>query len=243
MEKYTRERVLACFIIILCVLLASACRDRSRLEPIAEDLQADMSPDAAKRSVDGVTVLVEGGEWLGYPAVHANVTPLKVEIRNRSDVPLRIRYRDIALTGQDGTRFAALPTFEVEEGVEEQTIVADRVLPYQPKIFATEFHYAPYYHTVHSPYLPYPYSYVPSYPHSDLKDHHERWQDLDLPTMLMRDVGTPEGALDPGGTLRGYFFFERVHDDLDHVTFRMSLFSEATGERVGSVDVPLRVTE
>ena len=241
MNKKTRH-IRTCFIAVFSSLLMVACQDRPKLEPLVEDLKSDMQPEAAKQSVGGVTVLVEGSEWPGYPDVKVHVTPLKVEIRNRGEVPLRVRYSDISLLGPEGNRFAALPTFKVEVTEEgAAAFVDDEDSPYQPQHFAEGFNYVPYYHAVHPAYQPYPYIY--SHPDENLEDHLEYWKEIGMPTALMRDVAAPEGSLEPGGTLRGHFFFQKVSSDLDRVTFQMNLFDESTGERFGTVEVPLRVTE
>lgn len=240
--KQNTTNIRICLMTVSLGLLMNACQDRPKLEPIVEELKSDMQPEAAKQSVDGVTVLVEGSEWPGYPDVKVHVTPLKVEIRNEGEVPLRVRYNDISLMGAEDNRFAALPTFKVEKTEEgASSFVDDEDSPYQPQHFAEGFNYVPYYHAVYRPYEPYPYTY--SNPDDNPEDHLEYWKEIGMPTALMRDVAAPEGSLEPGGTLRGHFFFEKVSGDLDKVTFQMKLFNESTGERFGTIEVPLRVIE
>lgn len=157
MKNNSAKYIIPCFLAVSFGLLIIACQDRPALEPVAEDLQADMSEDAAQQSVDGVTILVEGSEWSESPDIKVNVTPLKVEIRNRGDVPLRVRYADIVLKGPEDNRFAPLPTFKVETTAEgESAIVDEDTSLYQPRHFAEGFHYAPHYHAVHPAYQPYP---------------------------------------------------------------------------------------
>ena len=110
--------------------LIISCQSSPRLEPLTE---APMGKDAVRTTTADVTVLADGSEWSGRGAVKTHVTPLKVEIRNKSEQPVRIRYQNFRVVTKKGTRFAALPLFEIEGSVQEPKAVSFARAPYQTR--------------------------------------------------------------------------------------------------------------
>jgi hypothetical protein len=51
----------------------------------------------------------------------------------------------------------------------------------------------------------------------------------------------PEGALDPGGFVKGFVYFPPLHRGRYGVTFTMALVDAKTNENFGTIDVPFRV--
>lgn len=186
--------------------------------------------------MQNVSIVVQSESWEGDPEIEAHVTPLRVEIENDSNMPLRIRYSDFALVNEaDGARFAALPPYEVEGSVSEP--VAVRAIGFNH----SRFHVAPGYQWLYPDLRPYgsAFHYDPYY-----NDHYYTyWADMPLPTEEMLRRVIPEGVIDPGGSLSGFLYFERVPVDLERVDFRYELTSAANGQRFGMITIPFLVGE
>jgi hypothetical protein len=70
---------------------------------------------AAFVEVSGVRMVIVPDQWSGSPADLRDVaTPLRVTIENRSNQPLRIRYREFKLVGEGSFRSAAIPPYKIE---------------------------------------------------------------------------------------------------------------------------------
>lgn len=221
--------------------LLVACQSSPSLEPTAETPNAEMGPDAAKATAEGITLWVEGSAWPGDSQVKEEVTPLKVQIQNQSDRPLRLRYEDFVLVSAKGDEFAALPPFEIEGSIQEPRAVSYSRAPYQTRFYHDRFYAAPHYSSIYSSMSPYPYRY--RYDGTHYGTHYDYWKDIDLPTERMREVALPEGVIDPGGSVRGHLYFEKVSTGIEHVTLEVQLVNEKNGQRFGSIKVPLRVVE
>ena len=71
----------------------------------------------------------------------------------------------------------------------------------------------------------------------------DRWgtylTNLHLPAGEMVDQALPEGDLEPGGTVAGFLYFERVPDSTRKVAFRFKMMDGKTREAFGSIEIPL----
>jgi hypothetical protein len=165
------------------------------------------------------------------------VTPMRVVIRNESAMPMLVQYRNFALVAHDGTRYNALPPLSIDAEVTRE--VAATVV--RPAFTYDGFVVAPYY----SGYYPgfgvatNPYWHDPLY----YESYYDYWVDIPLPTEHMLNAALPDGRLEPGGSLSGWLYFEKVAPELDQVRFRADLVDADSGRQVGEISLPFVVTE
>lgn len=189
-----------------------------------------------------------GGRWDGVPARLGEViTPVKVVIENRSGHPLRISYRDCALVGGTGFRYAALPPFAVrpigQVDVPRSVVLAD----YHPAAPATppvklryphrRFHVAPPY--VHV----YPGLLVWAHLWAWDAAQHRLWATwpVELPTADMQERALPEGVLQNEGSITGFLYFQRASRE-GAVSLEVTLVDAETGATFGTAALPFTVT-
>lgn len=228
--------------VALLVLFAS-CTSGTTLKPKAEDYQSPMTDRAARVSSSGITLVAEGSEWFGREDVKREVTPLKVEIQNNSDMPVRIRYRNIHLSkAGNNKRYAALPLFEIDGTIREPTAFSYTQLPYRSRFYYDSFYVSPFYRDVYPVLSPRPYPYGYRYDMDYYDTHITYWNDINLPTRNMREAALPEGVIEPGGSIRGHIFFEKVPARLDQIRLHMDAINEETGQQIETLVVPLKVT-
>lgn len=214
--------------------LALACSRGPELEP-AET--ANTTPrDAAYTTTQNVVVAAKGDTWPGDAEVREHVTPVMLEIENRGDQPLRVRYSNISLVSADGQKFSALPPFDVRGSVEK---TVDRLVP--------RFGYEG---VAVAPYLGYVYEGLEVEPPSsymDLQyyDHlYDNWKvEIPLPTKHMQEIALPEALVRPQGQLSGYVYFERVPASKEQVTLTFDLVNADTGETFGTARIPFVVDD
>ena len=221
-------------------LAMTGCTTGTQLRPAADANRVPGLDTAASDEMQNVSIVVDSQAWSGDPDVTTHVSPLRVDIQNDSDQPLRIRYNDFALVNElNGTRYAALPPYQIEGSVSERvTAVYDRPID-RIGFGHTNFHVSPYYTGIY-PTIAYwrrPFHYDPFY-----YDHYfDYWAQIPLPTEEMLRNVLPEGVIDPGGSLSGFLYFERVPEDVESVQFRFELTSADNGERFGMITIPFIV--
>ena len=187
-------------------------------------------PEAAE-TVSGVSVFAEGSLWKENPEVRAKVTPLKVRIINEHDADLGIRYRDFSLVSASGKRYSAIPPLDIKGTISQVRTV-------QPLFYYRSFYLSPYYSRfypyfpVYGPFFyddPFYYDYYFSY-----------WENIDLPTERMLDMALPEGALEKGGEVAGFLYFEKVENETP-LEFHMELVDAKSGKMFGTISIPFFV--
>lgn len=210
------------------LLAALACAGPVDLVVAPEAEPAPGRGEAALAHADGVRLVTRAGAWVGEPGVRQHVTPIHVALLNDGAVPLRIRYDQFALVAENGRRYSALPPFEIEGRI--------RVPRPAGSFSATGFHVAPHHHRFF-PHL----GVATGFPHDPFwYDHYyDRWEAVSLPTAEMLLLALPEGMLDPGGSLEGYLYFERLEPGHEGVVFRADLVS-AAGDSFAELRIPYR---
>lgn len=109
--RHVRRAVLGA---LLGALGLAGCAHEAELKPAASANTLPADKYAAKASAEGVTLVADGKAWNGVPEHLDQVVPVRVAIRNFSGKPLRLRYRELALVGPHGSRFVALPPFQID---------------------------------------------------------------------------------------------------------------------------------
>lgn len=225
--RYTWPTASAC-------ALALACSRGPELEPA--ETASTVPVDTAMATAENVVVAAKGDVWSGDSEVREHVTPVMLEIENRGDQPLRVRYSNISLESADGERFSALPPFDVRGSVEK---TVDRLIP--------RFGYegvavAPYLGNVYEGLEVEPPS---SYMDLQYYDHlYDNWKvEIPLPTKHMQEVALPEALIRPQGQLSGYVYFERVPESKEQVTLTFDLVNADTGATFGTARIPFVVDD
>jgi hypothetical protein len=223
---------------LLCgglLVALEACVHAPRLEPAAELAEAPGPGAGALVTVAGVAVEVRAHAWASRPLdLEDEVTPLFVRIANGSERPLRIRYEEFVLDGEGDQSWVALPPYSVEGKVE--TAVAAEKRP------SSGFYVAPHAARTY-PGLP-PYS--GPFPHDPLYYGRYPWsaqRTVELPTREMLVAALPEGVVEPGATVDGFLYFQKLPAGIPGVTFEFDLVDAATGASFGTIRLPFAAAD
>jgi hypothetical protein len=210
-------------------LLLNGCA--ASLNPAPEARTIPGKNLAAFVEVAGVRMVIVPDQWSGSPADLGDLaTPLHVTIENRSNQPLRFRYGEFKLLGSRGFKAIAMAPYKIEG-----TVIEPVFLP-QTYVYPGGLQLAPHYRT-HSkdtskPRHPWNYDeYTPLY---------NLWASP-LPTEDMLAKGIPEGVLEPNGHVSGFFYFDKLPENLERLTFEADLVNAQTGDLFGTVRIPFLV--
>lgn len=228
-------------LLALTLLVFVGCAPRTDLNPAPAANQVGGMQDAAVSEVDGVNVLVQADEWPGDVSVRNYVLPVRVVIENNSDAPVRLRYNEFALVGTDGTRYSAIPPFGVDGAIQEPELVDGYTPIGSPAFTYSGFEVAPYHAPMYPGMTAYgsPFTYDPVY----YDRYYTYWERIELPTTRMLSLALPEGVIQPGGSVSGYLYFEKLDDDVERVRFRADLVAAGEGAMFGEVSIPFTVQD
>ena len=216
---------------VALAVVGAACSSETTLSPGPGPAVAPVGPgQGTVASAAGVTLEVRSRAWQGDPeTLESEMTPLFIEITNKSSHALLVRYRDLQLHTNEGETFAALPPYDIDEDVTERLAVYDysyagfRVAPYlanyYPRMRVADPYWwdGAYYDT-----------FVPAY------------RRVRLPTQDMIRLALPEGVLQPGGKMEGFVYFEELDNDVTRVILTTDLIDASTRSRFGHIEVPFR---
>lgn len=222
----------------LSVFTLAACTPGATLRPGPAADDAAWLDQAAVEDVEGVEIVAQTDAWEGDPGVRDHVTPMRVVIENGHDEAIRVRYQDVALIAADGTRYNALPPYEVRGALEERHVVRHDVRV-DPALIYDDYVVAPYVHAAY----PRMESYAGRFYHDiDYYDHyHDYWTLHPLPTSHMVSVAIPEGVVRPNGSVEGFFYFPSVDVDHERVRLRIDVAEVERGRSLGEVSIPFVV--
>ena len=237
-------RVRAPWPLLAAWMFAAGCVSTPELRPPATATTTRTGAPLAEG--EGVRLIARGDRWKGNPTnLPSIVTPVLVQLENKSAHPLRIDYADFVLVGGSSFEYAALSPFQLRE--EGQSAVGGSgfegsVAPSGPVVvtparwghFGHGWHvwgpgwYGPgWYDPFYGPYAyGYGYGYPPPEP---------------LPTQDMTRAALPKGTLAPGGTLSGFLYFQNVVQREGQVTLQAKLVDATTGESFGTLSIPFDV--
>lgn len=92
------------------LLLGALACGSSRLAPASNaDVAAGAGDIALARSRDGVTLAARAEAWPGSPRVEQELTPIQIQLDNRSAAPIRAALSDIRLVTDGGALVAREP--------------------------------------------------------------------------------------------------------------------------------------
>jgi hypothetical protein len=210
----------------VCLSLA-ACTNRFRAASPVNKIPG--STHVARASVQGFTADVEIGSWNGDPAnLEEVVTPVKVKMSNEGNHAVSLRYRDFALSNPSGIRSSALPPFKIQGTV-------DVPAPIAPAFGYRNFALYPYYR-FYGPAIPFWHD-AWGWDAGWYNSYYGYWQ-RDLPTEDMLRKAIPEGVLNPGGSVNGYLYFQRVPKDAPAVQLEATLVDANTHQGFGTIRIP-----
>lgn len=210
----------------------AACTGAQELEP-APAATPTQGPGTAVVARDaGVRIEAQVDAWDGTPdELDGVMTPIRVEVSNQGDQPLRVRFSEFELVEPDGTRRAAIPPFDINDDVSQ---LVEPVYAYDG--FYVAPHLQPWYDLdAYDPFDHEPYYYDDFYP------YYASVATLELPSPEMLARALPEGMVEPGGHVEGFLYFQDVNPGTDRVSFQVDLIDAATGTPFGQVEIPFTV--
>jgi hypothetical protein len=216
------------------VLALGACTGAQELEPAPEATRTEGPGTAVVARDAGVRVEAQVDAWDGNPdELEGVMTPIRVEVRNRSDEPLRLRYQEFQLVEPDGTRRAAIPPFDINDDVATSARV-------RPAYAYDGFYIAPHLQTFYDFDAYEPFDHEPYY-YDDFYPYYASVTKLELPSPSMLEKALPEGVVAPGGHAEGFLYFQDVDPDAPRVNFEVDLTHAMTGADFGRVEIPFEV--
>jgi hypothetical protein len=241
-------------------LLAGCAHEEPRLEPAVA--AQEVSRAEATTAVEGVHVDVDAGAWDADPKNLDTVLPLKVTVRNESGHPLRVRFREFALMGPQGSRLSALPPLtldgvalvntpasglkpeDIGESPESEEGVGGAGLepmplegPVEPDFEAHGYYVSPTYGHFWRGLQPWAGSFPVDPVYYDT--YLAQWP-VNLPTEDMLRRALPEGVVVNGGEVSGFLYFQDVPPGMESVSFQFDLVDADTGQQFGSVRIPFQ---
>ena len=219
--KHRKLFIIAPFIL----LIMTGCTTMPVLEPNPE-LSFEPELGTAVYKLKGVYVAVSGDKWEGEEKVREHVTPLEVTINNGHGSLLKISYTLFSLRDTSGVLYSALPPYSIRGSIRKYAS------QYSCPGFLVAPHYSRFYPSM--PAYQDPFYYDPSY----YNHYYGCWQNIDLPTPEMLDKALPEGVLKNGAEATGFLYFEKI-GQADQYIFEMDLVDAKSGERFGTISIPL----
>lgn len=236
-------RLPALLIFSVISYLFTGCAQNVPLKPApaAETKKLPSGAIAAVEAVDGVRVAVIPRAWPGNVEISEAVTPVKVRIENNSRNRVLVRYSNIRLIGSRGKSYAALPPHSIEATVSEPRLAPGYGPVTMPGFAGTGFGVAPLYSPLYPglPAAPGGFFYDPWY----YNYYGDYWRTIALPTPAMVQRALPEGSLNAGGSVEGFLYFQKVGNDVSRVRFLMDVVSADKGGVIGTIEIPLVVTQ
>lgn len=232
---------------LLVTPLALGCEEGTDLEPAdsvddpaTRPHESTWLEDAAVTELAGVTMTIQEDEWPGAAQIKEDVTPVRLVIENRGEVPLRVRYDQFELIEPDGTIWSALPPFQINGEVRQPVFVREYERIEEPAFeFDDAFFISPVYEGI---YAIDPYEGEFEYDYGYYETYGPYWANMELPTSDMLRYALPEGVIEPGGTLSGYIYFEHIPEDsAEKVWFDAELVNAKDGRTFGGLRVPFEV--
>ncbi|NOK39646.1 hypothetical protein HMI49_41430, partial [Corallococcus exercitus] len=101
----------------LALSLMAGCAAETKLRPTPEAGILQNGKSSAITEAEGVRLTADGAAWRGSPSdLERRVTPVYVRLENNGQRPLRIKYPDFALVGQESRfRYSALPPLSLRQ--------------------------------------------------------------------------------------------------------------------------------
>jgi hypothetical protein len=204
------------------------------LQPAPNARAAPGMENAAMAYASGLKVTAQVDKWPEGGGKSNRVTPVHLVLENQGTTPVRIQYRDFSLVGANGQELAAIPPFEIRQGV-VAPIAMHRGDAIEPAWSASGFEVARAYVPVYEQEQDMsttqdPVDYDISYYNSYYSDWGAEEDSENAPSEDMLEHALPEGTLNTGGRLDGYLYFQKIGDNPERVTLRAQAVDATTGK-------------
>ncbi len=235
------KKQFALMIALLTGLLLYGCStSRTILEPTGNESRVDNT--TAKMNVNGITVISKTNQWTGDQQVNDKISPVLVTIQNNGNIPVKISYGQFALISDNGKRYNALPPFQINGTIEKPVLVYKETPITTPEFEYNNFLIAPYYAQVYPGIGVYTGTYYFDPMYYDNYYHYCSTLQTTLPTPDMVAKALPEGVLQPGGSVTGFVYFEKVEpSSTSKVNFQIDLVNPQDGNNFATIDIPYNV--
>lgn len=215
-------------------LLSVACAGEPILKPAPSASIAAGQADIATAEVAGVRVFVSGDSWKGDPKdLPEMYTPVLLRLENHSGKAVRITYHGIHLEGSTGFRYQVLPPLLTTAAVDAAYSSFEPAVT--PRFGHDQFFVAPHYSSSY-PELP---AWQGAFPYDPTfhDDGYYLWRTR-LPTTDMVAEALPEGAVENGGSVAGFIYFQEIRPLESAARFVMVLADADGGATLGRISIP-----
>lgn len=218
------------FAITLLILTVSTSCTAYRLAPAGNDTYNNTDSPVTE-DADGITFRIFPSRWDMSPYyLEQYVTPVYVEIENRSDQPVEINYSDFALLTGDDSQINPIPPPDVAAIVFSdyyRRSVSFSHISYIGFGFHRFHHFQPYRH--HFPYYHHHFYPDPYFTYSP-----------DVNNVLTNAFLS--GTLRPGARISGYVYFNMIEKDMQNIELEILYRLNAEDDKK-VVSFPLKVVE
>lgn len=226
-------------IVLLFAILwaAGSCANQHPFDPSPVSVR-ESTFYAGIGSYHGVRLIADPGAWEGIPAVAERLTPIKITVHNNYATAIRVLYQHFVLVGDNGTRFAVLNAFNIDEKMRASK-PASTTRP--PMLNSHYFFPSPRRHD-YMPGLPSAREPFPYNPLHYERLRHRKPKEIALPTGYMKSVAFPEGDIKGHESVTGFLYFEKVRE-VARVELHMDLMKAEDGSVFGRIRVPLAAVD
>jgi hypothetical protein len=194
--------------------------------------------DARIGSLSGVQVRVSPVTQTSRYQNEAEYRPAHVEIRNRSDRPLRVRYDAFALEAGGAPQAGAVPVLLIDRAGDNMPGVGGLSgAAWERRDFEIAGDYAVLY-----PDMP---AYEGAFEATTVDAYRSRAGSAEPAGIRDQELlasTIPEGVIRPGGRVEGTLWFENIDQADSTLAFTMDLVDASTGEEFGTIQVPFDLT-
>lgn len=213
------------------------------LRPAAQATRAAGLQNAAIASEHDVVVVAQADTWPGQSRVTKHVTPLRVRISSANPQPIAVKYENLVLVAEDGTRYVAIPPRAMQFAKATASGAAQpEQEPSRSSISYSGFQIAPYLAQAYPGIQRYKgsFNYDTTYYAKYAKAYPVKW----MPTSEMLSWALPEGVIDSGGYVEGYVYFQPVdrHEDVVRLNARFDKAADPS-EHIAKVEIPFQIAK
>lgn len=218
------------FAVIFFTLTVFTSCTAYRLAPANTDTY-DKTDSPVTKDTDGITFSIFPSHWDMSPYyLEQYVTPVYIEIYNKSEKPVEINYSDIALLTSDDSQINPIPPSDVAAIVfsdHYRRSVSFSHISYIGFGFNRFHHFYPYRH---------------HFPHHHHHFYHDPYFTLSSDANNVLTNAFLSGTLRPGAKISGYVYFNLIEKDMKNIDLEILYRLTTEGEKK-KVSFPLSVVE
>lgn len=222
---------LAAGAVVGAVWTLGCARTVAELTPAPGATRISGTGEGATATVAGVQVVARSKAWHWDPTdLDTKVTPILVELQNKGDRPVIVRYNHISLMDDAGNRFNVMPPYDIDGTLSEAFTVSN------PYYGFNRFAVAPYLSRWYPRFSRYDgaFAYDPAY----YRPYYTRYLNVALPTPEMVHRALPEGVISSGGRAEGFVYFEAFRRGAKTLTLNVDIVDAVSGTVLGTAQIP-----